>query len=295
MTQEEEMDGRLARLIEQVDDSEVSSIKSVVSGVLGIINDPRSTAKDLKDIIQIDPPLTARLLKMANSAYYSPRVKINEIDKAVIWIGFDALKELALSQKVCEIFDKDETIAGYSRSLLWKHSIAVALTGKMIFRREFGERGDNVYAAGLLHDIGMIIEDQFFQEEFTNILIGSKKENKTVAQTEREVLGYDHAEVGRALSEHWNFPRELSTAIGSHHDIDGVPFEYMRIAATLYVANRVCQEKGIGYSGGSRNSEALFKKCLRILEVKPLALEMIASDIETEIRKMEDQGLFEND
>jgi len=77
-----------------------------------VINDPESSAKDLKDIIEIDPPLTARVLKVANSAYYCSLRKISEIQHAVIWIGYDVVKEIALSQKVCEAFDQDETFSG---------------------------------------------------------------------------------------------------------------------------------------------------------------------------------------
>ncbi len=79
-----------------------------------MINDPESGAKGLKDIIEIDPPLRAGVLKAANSAYYCSMRKISEIQHAVIWIGYDVVKEIVLSQKVCEVFDQDETISGYS-------------------------------------------------------------------------------------------------------------------------------------------------------------------------------------
>jgi len=166
VTPDEEKYEKLNKILELVDESDISSIKNVVSGLIKIINDPTSTARDLKEVIQIDPPLTAKVLRLANSAYYSPRNKISEINQAIIWVGYDAIKELAMSQKVCEIFNKDECIEGYSRNALWKHSLAVALFGKMIYRREFGERGENVYVAGLLHEIGLIAKDQFYQEEF---------------------------------------------------------------------------------------------------------------------------------
>jgi HD-like signal output (HDOD) protein len=187
----QEINKEILRIIELVNASDISSIKSVVSGIVNIINDPDSTVKDLKEVISIDPPLTAKVLARANSAYFSSGQKITEIDKAVIWIGFDALKELALSQKVCEIFDKDESIEGYSRVMLWKNSIAVALLGKMIFRREFRESGENIYVVGLLHNIGIIIEDQFVQNEFKNILRKGKQEEKNLLKVESEVLGYN--------------------------------------------------------------------------------------------------------
>ena len=98
----------------------------------------------------------------------------------------DALKELALRQKVCEVFDGDSTIEGYSRNLLGKHSVAVALLGKMIYRREFGQKGENIYVAGLLHDIGIIALDQFCQDDFKPIIVKTKTKKKNQTKIEKE-------------------------------------------------------------------------------------------------------------
>ena len=155
---------RLNQIVRLVNESDISSIKNVVSGIIKIINNPNSTVSDLKHLIEIDAPLSSKVLKIANSAFYYRGRRVSDIKQAIIWIGYDSIKELALSQKVCNIFKKNPSVNGYSRAALWKHCIAVALFSKLVFRREFGERGDNIYAAGLLHDIGIIAEDQFFQQ-----------------------------------------------------------------------------------------------------------------------------------
>ena len=100
----EEKRNKINQLLQLVDNSDISSIKKIITGLVRIINDPRSTARDLTELIQIDPPLTAKVLRLANSAYYSAQDKISEITRAVIWVGYDAIKELAINQKVCEIF-----------------------------------------------------------------------------------------------------------------------------------------------------------------------------------------------
>ena len=285
----EEKNKRLAEVVALVNNSQLSSIKAIVSGIINIINDPKSTVKDLKDIIELDPPLTARLLARANSAYYGSPKKISEIEQAVIWIGFDALKELALSQKVCEIFDKDEFIHGYSRASLWKHSIAVALLGKMVYRRKFRQMGESAYIAGLLHDIGIIVEDQFLQEDFKNILLKSKDEEKNLSKAEDEVLGYNHAEVGKALMDDWGLPQELVIAIG-HHNYPNVDNEFSRITSTIFIAEYVCQE--IGYCDVPFTDERFFNKHLKDLDVETHALELIVKAVKNEISEMEDKGLF---
>jgi putative nucleotidyltransferase with HDIG domain len=292
MNQEEETSAKLKKIVQMVNKSEISSIRNTVVGITKIINDPKSSAKDFKEIIQIDPPLTARLLKLANSVYYSPQTRISEIQQAVIWVGYDALKELALSQKVCEIFVGDSTLEGYSRPLLWKHSVAVALLGKMIYRKEFREKGENIYVAGLLHDIGIIVLDQFCEEEFGLILSKTKTDNLNHIKTEKKVLGFDHTEVGKAMAINWNLPQALAEVIGGHHNPDNIAQEFVRAGSTLYVADYVCQQKGLGYSDAPIRDKGLFRRCLKRLDVTSYALDLIVEEVEQKLFKMEEQGLF---
>ena len=294
MDEREEKREKLNQMVELVNDSKdgLSSIKNVTSGIVRIINDPRSTARDLKELIDVDPPLTARVLRLANSAYYSPGRRIGEISQAIIIIGFDAVKELALSQKVSEVFSQDVSVGEYSRALLWKHSIAVALLGKLIYRKEFGERGENVYAAGILHDIGIIVEDQFLQDNFKSILRKAMVEESNLSGAERDILGYTHADVGRVITMDWNFPKELSTAIGSHHRPDRARGRFERMASTLYVAEYFVANHGIGYSDASRTNESRFAGCVRKLELGAHALDLLVAEMKVELSRMESQGLL---
>jgi putative nucleotidyltransferase with HDIG domain len=292
MDQQAEKYEKIQNIVELANKSEISSIRNIVSGIIRVIDNPKSTAKDLKDMVQVDPPLTGRMLRLANSAYYPPQKKISDIQQAIIWVGYEAVKELALSQKVCEIFNKDKFIEGYSRKALWKHSLAVALLGKMIYRREFGERGENIYVAGLLHDIGLIAEDQFCQDEFRLTLSKSKNELKNITQVEYEVLGYDHADLGQALVDSWNLPQELVIAIGNHHNPGEIAEEFSKITSTLYVADSFCQEKDMGYRHGQFENKAVFNKCLGKLNLEHRALDLIIEDVEYEISRMKDQGFL---
>lgn len=292
MIPQDETSKNLQKIVDLVKDSEISSIKNVVTGLIKIINDPRSTAKDLKELIEIDPPLTAQVLKVANSAYYSPPSKIGEIFKAVLWIGFEAIKELALNQKVCKIFSSDATLEDYSRLSLWKHSVAVAVMGKMIYRREFGEKGENIYAAGLLHDIGLIVEDQFCHEQFREILKRSSEEQKEFTASEHLIFGFNHAELGRAVMASWDMPEELCAAIGQHHNPGKASSRHARITCTLYLADAFCQEKKIGHVDSPTSDKGLFQWCMKQAGIERRALDLIIKDVQEQIGKMEAQGLF---
>lgn len=279
-------------IVELVNDSEISSIKNIVSGIIKIINDPKSTVKDLNEIIQIDPPLSSRVLRLANSAYYCPPKKISEIIRAIIWVGYDAIKELALSQKVCKLLNINESLQGCSRSSLWKHSISVAMLSKMIYRREYGERGDNMYAAGLLHDIGLIILEQFRQDEFKAILEKLNAGEKDIISIESELLGFDHAELAKAVMESWNIPKELCMAIGNHHNPLDVDKRYSRMTKTLFVADCYCQEIGRGLCDCAVIDRVSYENCLNTLKIHKNALNLIMEDAEKEILKMEQEGFF---
>lgn len=283
---------KLKPLLEKIENSEISSIKNVTQGIIRIINDPDSNAKDLKDIVEIDPPLTAKVLRTANSAYYFSRVHISDIEQAVIWIGFDKLKEIALSQKVCEIFQKKKTVRSYSRERLWKHSVATAILGKMIYRMEFGERGENIYVAGLLHDIGIITEDQFFWDEFKMVLERVAVGRTTFLEDERATWGYDHSDIGEAISENWQFPPQLCACIGAHHNPFEAPEEHRRMAATLFMSNFLCHEAKIGFFDKYTADRVTFDRCLDFLGMDKMSLDLIVDDMKVEIQKMEAQGWF---
>ncbi len=284
---------KLNEIVNLVNESDISSIKSVVSNIIKTISDSASTAKELKEIIQIDPPLTAKVLKLANSAHYARRTKISDVEHAVIWVGYDAVKELALNQKVCEIFDKDESIKGYSRYKLWKNSVGVAILGKMIYRREFGEKGDDVYAAGLLRNIGIIAIDQFLQNDFQKCLIKSEQEKINLIKVENEILGINHAEVGMAITRNWQLPEELVAAIGFHHQPLLLQQAYMqRMVYTLYLADYLGQDNRVGYCDAPKVDDDLFRQCSKAMNIGPYAFDYIISDMKKELRAMEIQGVF---
>jgi len=228
-------------------------------------------------LVEIDPSLCLKVLKMANSAYYAPKKRVSNISQAIINIGFNNVKELALNQKVCEIFSKKERIGGYSRPLLWKHSISMALLGKMIYRKEFGKKGQDVYAAGLLHDVGIIVEDQFLHDNFRLILKRAVFAEENLSQAERSVLGYTHADIGSALAADWNFPTSLRMAMGFHHKPSKAKPAFTRIASTLFIAEYLSAEQGIGFPDAPFISSAAFQKHVTKLGLTTQGLDLIVT------------------
>ncbi len=286
---------KLNKLLKMVNKSDISSIKEITIQLITVVNDPKTGAKDLKNIIEKDPPLSARLLRVANSAYYGFRRRISNVQEAIVGIGFNAVKELALNQKVCELFQKDYYFEGYSRSALWEHSVAVALCNKSIYMKEFRELGENIYTAGLLHNIGIIIEDQFLQNNFIDALMQSKNDKCNLLYAEKNIFGFDHTDIGRAIADNWDFPDKLAIAIGNHHDPESVDKKFKKFVLTTYISDYFCQRNDIGYSDAPYENESLYAKCLRELKIQEKAMDFIIEDVQEEIEKMKKGGWFHNE
>ncbi|MBW7997393.1 MAG: HDOD domain-containing protein [Candidatus Glassbacteria bacterium] len=291
---------RLRELLDLVDDSELSSIKSTVSELIRLINDPKSGAKDLKEVIQLDPPLSAKLLKLANSAYYGFPRTIGDIQDAVVCVGFNELKELALNQKISQIFvNESDEFAGYSRALLWKHCVSVAICGKLIYRRAFNDQGGTAYVAGLLHDIGIVIEDQFLLDSFFKILDEFGAGGGAISDIETSVLGYDHTDIGNAIAVDWNFPDETAVAIHFHHTPDILDQEEaVRLTCTLCLADIICNAENLGFVESGEKDPGKYQYCLDKLnssastKLNEKNIAELVGEVKKSIARMKQAGWF---
>ncbi|MGV1099126.1 HDOD domain-containing protein [Thiovibrio sp. JS02] len=283
----------LSGLLDLVESSTIASIKGTVSGILSLINDPAASPNDLKRLIQVDPPLAAKILRVANSSYYASSRTISDIDQALIWIGFDALKEIVLTQKMSELYSGgNKPVCGYSRSHLWRHSLAVAILAKSIYRREFGEKGNNAYAAGLMHDIGVIVEDQLLHQDFLRLIHDTEEKRQPLTASELSALGYDHALIGKALAERWNFPAELMEGIGFHHNPEKAHPEHRRFAKTIFIADYLMFEQGYGYVALTLADREIVTRYADDLGLQPFALDCIVGVARDEIAKIEAKGFL---
>lgn len=280
-------------LLQQAEESGISSIKGIIAGILGIVGEADSTSRDLKTIIEVDPPLAARVLKVANSPFYGSPRTLSEIDQAIVWIGFDALNEIVLTQKCNEIFTSNgrEGVGG-TRAMLWRHSLSVALFAKLIYRWELGKKGAGAYAAGLLHDFGFIVIDQLRHDDFAEILREGKKSQQGIEEIEQARLGFDHAMIGGALAEHWNFPLELIEGISHHHSPQNAASEHAQLVQVLFVADCLAFKNNFGY-GSIVHGDA--DKCRRLcvaLNISEYALGRIEEQMKKELAQIEDKGYF---
>jgi len=278
-------------LVEKAAGSELASIGELAGKIMRTIRNPASSAGELKDLIEVDPPLCAKVLSRANSAFYGFKREISSIQDAIVFIGYNAVNELALSLKVGKLFESDRSIGFYSRKALWAHSLAVAVCSKLIYRREYGERGDNIYSTALLHDLGVIVEEQFAHDSFKATIDACVKDSQCFIETERKQRGFGHPELGEAMARQWSLPEWMSQAIGLHHDPARALGEFAVPAKTIHAADISCRLNGFGWEPEPREAElAEWRGCLASLGIKEKALEIIGEEVKAEMKRLQEAG-----
>lgn len=189
-----------------------------VQKVLELARNIDCDAKEIASVIEKDPVMTAKILKVLNSPYYNLPSKITSINRSIVYLGFNTVKNLALGIASIGVLPK-ENKAGFDIQQYLSHSLFVAGLARILYGR-LAPKGDSTesYIAGLLHDFGKVVFAQFMTEEFRQALELSKTEGIPLYLAERKVLGADHCLMGSMLAEKWQFPEALVDAIRHHHD-----------------------------------------------------------------------------
>lgn len=282
----------IKEIVQKVNDSELASVKSIITGIVRLLGDPNSTIKDIKEIILIDPPLLSKVLKLANSSYYAPSQPIEEIDKALVMIGFDAVMELALNQKACEVFSNTDKTENYSAAHLWENNVAVALFSKYLYRREFADKGETAYIAGILHNFGIIALDQYAHDNFVEIIKECENLQENLDTIERNRFGFTHAELGGAIISDWKIPDYITAAIKQHHDPQNTDNSDSKLANVLFIADYFCAHRKIGYFDAPFQPKEKFIESIKTLNISPESFKLIGKDVEVEIKRMKENGLL---
>ncbi len=237
----------------QVDSRVRGQIESVIGGVQNlptppivftqiqkVLNNPNASAFDIAAILQEDAAISAKVLKMTNSAYYGLTRAIESVRQAVVIIGLDSIKNLVLSASVFEMFAKDQIDAEF-QDWFWRHSLATAFAGRMLARNlkcNVGFDPEAGFSSGLLHDIGKMIISVFMTEERQKIKdLREQKPDLTDLAAESEVLGYNHTQIGSLLGAQWQLPANLVEAIEFHHFPQSTPTEENNLPYLTHIAN----------------------------------------------------------
>lgn len=198
--------------------SDTKTLPHVALKVTQMVNDENVTMQDFEETIQLDPILVTRLLRLVNSPFFGLAKKVEAIDKAVVFVGMKNLRNLVSVEALRDLFTDDDPRQGFSRSNLWLHSATIATLADMIGKRIFGDSREDLFLAGIIHDIGMIVEDQVAGDLLRKACQLYKPGVKSLVDSERKIIGSDHCKVGALIAKTWNMPDDILSAIRFHHD-----------------------------------------------------------------------------
>lgn len=224
--------------------AEISSIPSAAFRIMQAVNDPRSNATDLAEAVAKDPAMSARIIRTVNSAAYGLRTKVRRLADAVTQLGFRRIRNLALATLVCDLFESYHSFGAYNRESLWQHMVGVGVGARLMTARQGEVDPDEAFLAGLLHDIGIILEDQYLHEQFVEIVTKGAPTDSFL-DLETRHLGFDHTQLGARVSLEWKFPDAVTEAIAFHHAAEGYDGPSRPIVCAVAAANWVCTHAGI--------------------------------------------------
>ncbi len=228
---------------------QLATLPEVALEVMRLAEDPNATGDDLSRVLSSDPALCARVLKIVNSAYYGQRREVCSIGAAVVVLGFAAVKNIAVAASLARMFRVAPVPGGFEPKQLWTHATAVATAARLLAVRVRGVEPGEAFLAGLLHDIGMILELQAFRDEFLlSIAAHAAEPSRSFCSVEVERIGQSHEVLGAALCHAWRFPDSLQLVCGFHHRPMELAAESRRLPAIVYVADHLAARAALGFS-----------------------------------------------
>jgi len=206
---------------------ELPTIPEILFQILKILDDPDSGASELADVVRLDAPLTARILRLANSPYYSARGDMADIHRCIAVLGYRTIRQVAICVSVAtSVVSAAARAQGHlDYRELWRHSVATGAIAKHLAGMAGYQETEEIFTAGLLHDLGKFILEIYAPRSYGKVVASRRHEGLTLVEAERREFGFDHAVLGEAFGFSWRFPGLLTRCFGHHHDEPRIGWE----------------------------------------------------------------------
>jgi HD-like signal output (HDOD) protein len=233
----------LEAIIDEID--QLKPVSDIAGKVMSLLDDPDCGLSDLVDIIRFEPALTTNVLKLANSAYFGLPGKIDDAKQAIIYLGMTQVVELVLLACCSEPFKGSHEGYEMAKGNLWENAVSGAIMANHLAQIKGIKQSSLTFSGALLRDIGKVIMDPYVYSAKDKILGRLKAKDLTFLDAERQVLGYDHTQVGALIAKKWNFPSALQCVLRYYH----IPLEAKGCfieASIVYLADAMCRKMEIG-------------------------------------------------
>ncbi|MEO1008925.1 MAG: HDOD domain-containing protein [Planctomycetota bacterium] len=249
--------------------SHIATLPEITLKIVELVEDPSSTAQDLHKVIANDPALSSRILKVVNSSFYGLPGQIGSINRAIVMLGLNAVKNIAIAASLAKLFRGGDISQGFSARAVWEHAVACGAVTKMIADAAKVGMADEAFLAGLMHNIGLMVEMQYDRNKLIEVVQqlavdGSGAPSVDIREAEANVFGADHQDFGRGLCEKWKFPSNFQLVTGFHHTPLEAPADGRRLPAMVYLADRLVGEV-----------QGQFRLDLPSLAIDPAVLELL--------------------
>jgi putative nucleotidyltransferase with HDIG domain len=276
--------GRLEQIVNNI--GQLPSMPDVAGKVINLVNDPDVSFNRISEEISKDQAITTNVLKLCNSAYFSRGKEVLSVDRAVVTLGIKEVKDIVFVAATKSILDKE--IIGYdlSKGDLWKHALSVAVLSKRIaLLKKKAEIADIAFTGGIIHDVGKTVLALYVQSTFKDIKDLVESKQITFQAAEREIMGFDHQEIGEKILSKWNFPQVLKDIVRYHHEPENAPAESRLLVSIVHIANVICLMAGIGIGSDGLFHE-LKDEALTIAGIKEAELEKLYAAIPDTINQV---------
>ena len=264
------------------------SLPTSVTKVLEICNNLQTSPADLNHVVSLDPVLVGCVLKLLNSAYYGLGQPVTSLVRAIIMLGINTVKNLALSSSIMGHLSSNKASTGLDMEGFWRHSLCVGVSTKLLARTRGVDPNllEEYFTAGLLHDIGKIPLNAILSKEYVLTISKADREKKPLFKAEASMLGLDHCKSGAMISAAWKLQGVVGDTIVHHHNIEKYSGNSVDILYSVAAANRFASVSGIGFSG-DRYPDPLPSRVWEVLGISHDVFDKIEGSVNSEIEKAE--------
>ena len=241
-----EPQNKLMEIVKKV--STIATLPEVTAKIISTVEDPKSSATRLHQIVSHDPALVTRILKVVNSAFYGLPGQIASVERAIVLLGLNAIKNIAVAASIGQLFRAGKLCDGFSAKDLWTHCIAVGVTARDLAKQMKLPIADEAFLAGMIHDVGILLQLQTSPEQLKEVCEKAKTSESNFCELERQVIGIDHQQLGAALAEQWKFPHSCQLVAGHHHNPMALSDQHRILVALVYVADVICCQSRHGFN-----------------------------------------------
>ncbi len=241
---------------------ELPTLPTIYTNLMEVTSNPRSTAKDVAEVIVNDQSTSAKVIRVVNSSVYRLQTRVDSITQAVFYLGYKEIRNIVLSISIFEMFSKVQKTSNFDIVEFWKHSIAVGVLTRTIGNISGVTNLDNYFLAGIIHDIGKLIFLKISPENYDKVALLIKDKDLTILEAERKTFGINHTKAGAILANKWKLPDSLKNAI-NYHNTGFVNNRPDKLTASVHIADIMARMMRLGKSG----EEKILKPNFNIWEV----------------------------